>query len=105
MDGRSPTRSTTTTPRRSRPWVCVTDLYGVLASARRFLADLPEPRTDRTPPGAAASTLGPRLGHAEGRYSKAMPREHPNAELIRDFHEHQTRFYAGGEQEPARALL
>jgi len=34
-----------------------------------------------------------------------MPREHPNADLIRDFHEHQNRFYAGGEQEPARALL
>jgi uncharacterized protein len=30
---------------------------------------------------------------------------HPHAQLIRDFHDHQNRFYAGGDQEPVRALL
>jgi predicted enzyme related to lactoylglutathione lyase/ketosteroid isomerase-like protein len=30
---------------------------------------------------------------------------HPHARLIRDFHERQNRFYAGGDQEPVRAML
>lgn len=34
-----------------------------------------------------------------------MAELHPNARLVRDFHEHQNRFYAGGDQEPVRALL
>jgi ketosteroid isomerase-like protein len=34
-----------------------------------------------------------------------MAGEHPNARLIRDFHAAQNCFYAGGDQEPVRALL
>lgn len=34
-----------------------------------------------------------------------MAKQHPNASLIRDFHHHQNRFYAGGEQAPAGAML
>jgi hypothetical protein len=34
-----------------------------------------------------------------------MSDEHPNARLIREFHDRQNRFYAGGDQEPAGALL
>ena len=34
-----------------------------------------------------------------------MSQQHPNARLILDFHDRQNRFYAGGEQEPAGALL
>ena len=30
---------------------------------------------------------------------------HPHAQLIRDFHERQNRFYAGGDQAPVRAML
>jgi ketosteroid isomerase-like protein len=30
---------------------------------------------------------------------------HPKAQLIRDFHDHQNRFYAGGGQDPVRAML
>lgn len=33
------------------------------------------------------------------------PPEHPNAQLIRAFHEAQARFYAGGELAPVRPLL
>ena len=31
--------------------------------------------------------------------------EHPNARLIREFHDAQNRFYAGGDQEHVRAML
>jgi ketosteroid isomerase-like protein len=31
--------------------------------------------------------------------------EHPNVHLIRAFHDAQNRFYAGGDQAPARAML
>jgi ketosteroid isomerase-like protein len=34
-----------------------------------------------------------------------MADEHPNARLIRDFHVAQNRFYAGGDQDPVRAML
>ncbi|HEV3228183.1 MAG TPA: nuclear transport factor 2 family protein [Solirubrobacteraceae bacterium] len=34
-----------------------------------------------------------------------MPRQHPDASLIRDFHEAQNRFYAGGDQSLAQAML
>jgi ketosteroid isomerase-like protein len=34
-----------------------------------------------------------------------MSEQHPNAQLMRDFHDAQNRFYAGGDQEPARAML
>jgi ketosteroid isomerase-like protein len=34
-----------------------------------------------------------------------MPDRHPHAQLIRDFHDRQNRFYAGGDQEPVRAML
>lgn len=34
-----------------------------------------------------------------------MSEEHPNARLIREFHEAQNRFYAGGDQEHVRAML
>jgi ketosteroid isomerase-like protein len=34
-----------------------------------------------------------------------MPHEHPNARLIREFHDAQNRFYAGGDQGPVRAML
>jgi hypothetical protein len=34
-----------------------------------------------------------------------MPDPHPHAQLIRDFHDRQNRFYAGGDQEPVRAML
>ncbi|HMH48365.1 MAG TPA: nuclear transport factor 2 family protein [Solirubrobacteraceae bacterium] len=34
-----------------------------------------------------------------------MDDPHPDAALIRDFHERQNRFYAGGDQESVRALL
>lgn len=30
---------------------------------------------------------------------------HPNARLIRDFHDRQNRFYAGGDQQAVRAML
>ena len=34
-----------------------------------------------------------------------MPEAHLNARLIREFHEAQNRFYAGGDQERVRAML
>ena len=34
-----------------------------------------------------------------------MPGEHRHAQLVRDFHDHQNRFYAGGEQTPVSAML
>jgi uncharacterized protein len=34
-----------------------------------------------------------------------MSDPHPNTQLIRDFHDRQNRFYAGGDQEPVRAML
>ena len=34
-----------------------------------------------------------------------MADAHPNVQLLRDFHERQNRFYAGGDQEPVRAML
>jgi ketosteroid isomerase-like protein len=34
-----------------------------------------------------------------------MPEPHPNAKLIREFHEAQNRFYAGGDQDDVRAML
>jgi ketosteroid isomerase-like protein len=34
-----------------------------------------------------------------------MSEEHPNARLIREFHDAQNRFYAGGDQERVRAML
>lgn len=34
-----------------------------------------------------------------------MPETHVNAGLIRDFHDAQNRFYAGGDQEQVRAML
>ena len=34
-----------------------------------------------------------------------MGEPHPHAQLVRDFHDHQNRFYAGGDQEPVRAML
>lgn len=34
-----------------------------------------------------------------------MAEEHVNARLVRDFHAAQNRFYAGGGQEPVRAML
>lgn len=34
-----------------------------------------------------------------------MPHEHPHARLVREFHDAQNRFYAGGEQGPVRAML
>jgi len=34
-----------------------------------------------------------------------MSAEHPHAQLIRDFHDLQNRFYAGGDQAPIGAML
>jgi ketosteroid isomerase-like protein len=34
-----------------------------------------------------------------------MPDRHPHAQFIRQFHDCQNRFYAGGEQGPVRAML
>lgn len=34
-----------------------------------------------------------------------MSDPHPHTQLIRDFHDRQNRFYAGGDQEPVRAML
>jgi ketosteroid isomerase-like protein len=34
-----------------------------------------------------------------------MGDRHPHAQLIREFHDRQNRFYAGGEQQPVGALL
>ncbi|MDQ6810303.1 MAG: nuclear transport factor 2 family protein [Actinomycetota bacterium] len=34
-----------------------------------------------------------------------MSEQHPHAELIREFHDHQNRFYAGGDQGPVSAML
>jgi uncharacterized protein len=34
-----------------------------------------------------------------------MSAEHPHAQLIRDFHDRQNRFYAGGDQGPVSAML
>jgi uncharacterized protein len=34
-----------------------------------------------------------------------MPDPHPHAQLVRDFHDRQNRFYAGGDQDPVRAML
>ena len=34
-----------------------------------------------------------------------MSAPHPHAQLIRDFHDRQNRFYAGGEQGPVAAML
>jgi hypothetical protein len=34
-----------------------------------------------------------------------LPITETHAQLIRDFHDHQNRFYAGGDQEPVRAML
>ena len=57
--------------------------------------------------GVASARSGPRISCAgtERRYCEAMPHEHSNADLIRDFHDRQNRFYAGGGQAPSRALL
>jgi ketosteroid isomerase-like protein len=35
----------------------------------------------------------------------ALAHEHPHARLLREFHEAQNRFYAGGDQEPVAAML
>src|ERR1700730_19381349 len=34
-----------------------------------------------------------------------MSDPHPHTRLIRDFHDRENRFYAGGDQEPVRAML
>jgi ketosteroid isomerase-like protein len=34
-----------------------------------------------------------------------MSDQHPHAQLIRDFHDRQNRYYGGGEQEPVGAML
>jgi ketosteroid isomerase-like protein len=34
-----------------------------------------------------------------------MPEAHPHARLLREFHDAQNRFYAGGDQERVRAML
>jgi hypothetical protein len=34
-----------------------------------------------------------------------MSEQHPHARLVRLFHQHQNRFYAGGEQAPVAAML
>jgi ketosteroid isomerase-like protein len=34
-----------------------------------------------------------------------LPDEHPHERLVRDFHDAQNRFYAGGEQGPVEAML
>jgi hypothetical protein len=34
-----------------------------------------------------------------------VPAEHPHVQLIRDFHDAQNRFYAGGDQGATRAML
>jgi ketosteroid isomerase-like protein len=34
-----------------------------------------------------------------------MSGEHPHAQLVRDFHDHQNRFYAGGGQQSVGAML
>jgi ketosteroid isomerase-like protein len=34
-----------------------------------------------------------------------MSDPHPHAQLVRDFHDRQNRFYAGGDQEQVRAML
>ena len=34
-----------------------------------------------------------------------MSERHPHAQLIRDFHDRQNRFYAGGDQAPVAAML
>jgi uncharacterized protein len=34
-----------------------------------------------------------------------IPGEHPHAQLVRDFHDHQNRFYAGGKQAQVGAML
>ena len=36
---------------------------------------------------------------------RGVSEAHPNARLIREFHEAQNRFYAGGDQEQVRAML
>jgi uncharacterized protein len=36
---------------------------------------------------------------------RGMCAEHPHARLIRDFHDRQNRFYAGGDQGPVSAML
>ncbi len=35
----------------------------------------------------------------------ADPHQHAHARLVRDFHDRQNRFYAGGDQAPVRAML
>lgn len=42
---------------------------------------------------------------APSGYSQAVPGEHANARLVRDFHALQNSFYAGGDQPPVTALL
>jgi formate dehydrogenase gamma subunit len=42
---------------------------------------------------------------ALGRYPGGVADRHPHEQLIREFHDHQNRFYAGGAQEPAGAML
>jgi ketosteroid isomerase-like protein len=39
------------------------------------------------------------------RYAGGVPDRHPHEQLIREFHDHQNRFYAGGAQEPSGAML
>jgi uncharacterized protein len=36
---------------------------------------------------------------------RGMLAEHPHAKLVRDFHDGQNRFYAGGDQEPVSVML
>jgi ketosteroid isomerase-like protein len=52
--------------------------------------------------------IGPARVHARGherQYCDGMSASHPHAQLVRDFHDLQNRFYAGGEQAPVAAML
>jgi hypothetical protein len=57
----------------------------------------------------AVAVIEKQLPNAAGDLEQAillrMSEQHPNASLIRDFHDRQNRFYAGGDQAPAGALL
>jgi uncharacterized protein len=49
--------------------------------------------------------LCPAPTQPRARYGDRVSDQHPHALLIREFHDRQNRFYAGGEQMPVSAML
>ena len=55
-------------------------------------------------PAASARSTPAQLAARAG-YSDGVVTRHPHAQLICEFHDHQNRFYAGGQQAPVARML